>query len=87
MAIKKRNIKMENPVIAQKSPYVLEMQPGSYYYCTCGKSAKQPFCDGSHKGSSFVPKKVEITDIKKVAWCGCKNSTNAPFCDGTHAKL
>jgi len=78
---------MENPVIAQKSPYVLEMQPGSYYYCTCGKSANQPFCNGSHRGSEFVPKKVEITDIKKVAWCGCKHSANAPFCDGTHAKL
>ncbi|MFZ4581770.1 MAG: CDGSH iron-sulfur domain-containing protein [Paludibacter sp.] len=78
---------MEKPVIAQKSPYVLEMQPGSYYYCTCGKSAKQPFCDGSHRGSEFTPKKVEIDDIKKVAWCGCKHSSNAPFCDGTHAKL
>ena len=78
---------MEKLVIAQKSPYVLEMQPGSYYYCTCGKSANQPFCDGSHRGSSFVPKKVEIADIKKVAWCGCKNSSNLPFCDGNHAKL
>jgi CDGSH-type Zn-finger protein len=78
---------MEKPVIAQKSPYVLEMQPGNYYYCSCGKSSKQPFCDGSHRGSEFVPKKVEITDIKKVAWCGCKHSSNAPFCDGTHAKL
>ena len=78
---------MEKPVIAQKSPFVLEMQPGSYYYCTCGKSAKQPFCDGSHRGSEFTPKKVEIDDIKKVAWCGCKHSSNAPFCDGTHAKL
>jgi CDGSH-type Zn-finger protein len=78
---------MEKPVIAQKSPYVLEMQPGSYYYCTCGKSAKQPFCDGSHRGSEFTPKKIEIDDIKKVAWCGCKHSSNAPFCDGTHAKL
>ena len=51
---------MEKPVIAQKSPYVLEMQPGSYYYCTCGKSANQPFCDGSHKGSSFVPRKPTL---------------------------
>lgn len=78
---------MEKPVIAQKSPYVMDMQPGTYYYCSCGKSSKQPFCDGSHKGSEFTPKKVEITDIKKVAWCGCKHSSNAPFCDGTHAKL
>ena len=78
---------MTKPEIAQKSPYVLEMQPGTYYYCTCGKSTNQPFCNGSHKGSSFVPKKVEIVDIKKVAWCGCKHSANLPFCDGSHVKL
>lgn len=78
---------MTKPEIAQKSPYVLEMQPGSYYYCTCGKSTNQPFCNGSHKGSSFVPKNVEIVDIKKVAWCGCKHSANLPFCDGSHTKL
>lgn len=78
---------MEKPVIAQKSPYVLDMNPGNYYYCSCGKSSKQPFCDGSHKGSEFTPIKVEVTDIKKVAWCGCKHSANLPFCDGSHAKL
>jgi CDGSH-type Zn-finger protein len=78
---------METPVIAKKGPYVLDVEAGTYYFCTCGKSAKQPFCDGSHKGSSFVPKKVEITEAKKVAFCGCKHSGNGAFCDGSHAKL
>ena len=78
---------METPVIAKKGPYILDVEAGTYYFCTCGKSAKQPFCDGSHKGSSFVPKKVEITEAKKVAFCGCKHSGNGAFCDGSHAKL
>ena len=78
---------MEEPTIAKKAPYVLDMEAGSYYWCSCGKSAKQPFCDGSHKGSEFVPMKVEIAEAKKVAWCGCKHSANKPFCDGAHAKL
>ena len=78
---------MEKPEIAQKAPYVLDLEPGTYYWCACGKSSKQPFCDGSHKGSSFVPTKVEIAEVKKVALCGCKHSSNGAFCDGTHQKL
>ena len=78
---------MEKPHVAQKSPYVMEMAPGTYYWCRCGKSAKQPFCDGSHKGSSFSPMEVKISEKKTVAWCGCKHSGNAPFCDGAHKKL
>ncbi len=78
---------MENPKIAQKAPYVLDLEPGTYYWCACGKSSNQPFCDGSHKGSAFVPTKVEITETKKVALCGCKHSKNGAFCDGSHQKL
>ncbi len=78
---------MEKPTIAQKSPYVQQVEPGTYYFCACGKSSKQPFCDGSHKGTEFAPKKVEITEAKTVAWCGCKHSANGVFCDGTHAKI
>ncbi len=78
---------MEEPHVAQKKPFVLDMQPGTYFWCSCGKSAKQPFCDGSHKGTSFRPVKTEIPEPKKVAWCGCKKSSNAPFCDGAHTKL
>jgi len=78
---------MEEPKIAQKAPYVLDLEPGTYYWCACGKSNNQPFCDGSHKGTKFVPEKVEIIETKKVALCGCKHSKKGAFCDGTHAKL
>jgi CDGSH-type Zn-finger protein len=78
---------MSEPIIAQKSPYVLKMKPGSFYWCTCGKSKGQPFCDGSHKGTGFTPTKVDITEEKTVAWCGCKHSKNGAFCDGSHTKL
>ena len=78
---------MNEPTIAQKSPYVQDMQPGSFYFCTCGKSKTQPFCDGAHKGSGFAPLKTDLPVAKKVAWCGCKHSQNGAFCDGSHAKL
>ena len=76
------------PVIAQKSPYAVELEAGkTYYYCTCGKSAGQPFCDGSHKGSEFVPQAFTAEESKTAYLCGCKHSANAPFCDGSHSKL
>ena len=78
---------MSEPIIAQKFPYVLDMKPGSFYWCACGKSKTQPFCDGSHKGSGFAPLNTDLTEAKKVAWCGCKHSANKPFCDGSHSKL
>ena len=78
---------MEKPKIPQKAPYVLDFDPGTYYWCSCGKSSKQPFCDGSHKSTKFVPEKIEIAENKKVALCGCKHSKNGAFCDGAHAKL
>jgi CDGSH-type Zn-finger protein len=78
---------MGKPTIAQKAPFVLESEAGTYHFCTCGKSSKQPFCDGSHKGSEFVPIKTELKEFKKIAWCGCKHSKNGAFCDGTHRNL
>ena len=78
---------MAEPIVPQKSPFVQKMAAGSYWWCMCGASKTQPFCDGSHKGTGFAPKKVDLTAEKTVAWCGCKHSKNAPFCDGSHAKL
>ena len=75
---------MPTPKIASTSPFVQEMPAGTYFWCACGLSSKQPFCDGSHRGSGFTPTKVELTEAGKVAWCGCKQSKNGAFCDGTH---
>lgn len=78
---------MSEPHIFQKSPQVMEMELGTYWWCSCGLSSTQPFCDGAHKGKGFAPVKVEITEKKKVAWCLCKHTKNPPVCDGSHAKL
>jgi CDGSH-type Zn-finger protein len=75
---------MNQPTIAQKSPVVKEMAAGTYYWCACGNSKNQPFCDGSHQGTGFAPKQVVLNEAKKVAWCACKHSKNPPFCDGSH---
>lgn len=78
---------MQNPKSPQKAPYVLEVEPGNYAWCSCGLSSKQPYCDGSHAGTEFRPIVEKIDVKKKVAWCGCKVAGNAPFCDGSHNKL
>ena len=78
---------MAEPVIPQKAPYGVDLKPGEYYWCTCGKSAKQPFCDVAHKGSEFAPKKFEVTKEDKYYLCGCKATANAPFCDGKHKSM
>lgn len=78
----------DTPSIAQKSPYPVDVTAGkTYFWCACGKSAKQPFCDGSHKDSSFAPVKYEADADKKVFFCGCKASGKSPLCDGSHSKL
>ncbi|MDO8704823.1 MAG: CDGSH iron-sulfur domain-containing protein [Sulfuricaulis sp.] len=75
------------PKIAQKGPYVLDLKPGTDWWCACGHSKTQPFCDGSHKGSSFEPIKLELAEATQVAMCGCKHSLKKPFCDGSHKKF
>ena len=76
------------PHIAQKSPYAVNVEAGkSYWYCACGKSASQPFCDGSHKGSAFAPKEYKAEKSETVYFCGCKHSGNGITCDGTHQTL
>jgi CDGSH-type Zn-finger protein len=78
---------MSEPTIAQKAPYTQVLEPGTYWWCACGKSKNQPFCDGSHKDSGFSPVKLEITETTKVWLCGCKHSADQPFCDGSHKGL
>ena len=78
---------MTDPVIAQKVPIVLDAEPGDYWWCACGRSATQPFCDGSHKGTGISPMKFTVDEKKRVAWCACKHSAHAPTCDGSHKHL
>ena len=78
---------MSEAHIVAKVPIVLTLEPGTYYWCSCGKSAKQPFCDGSHKGTDFTPVAFDVSEKKNVALCLCKHSKSPPFCDGSHAKL
>jgi CDGSH-type Zn-finger protein len=78
---------MSEPVIADTKPTVLELAAGTYWWCRCGKSKKQPYCDGAHKGSEFTPLKFELAEAKRVALCNCKHTAGQPFCDGSHKKL
>lgn len=79
---------MAEPDIVQKSPYAVKVEAGKdYWWCRCGKSKNQPFCDGAHKGGEFTPVKFTATETKTVYLCGCKHTANQPFCDGSHKKL
>ncbi len=78
---------MNEPVIADKKPAVLELTAGTYWWCSCGQSKKQPYCDGSHKGTGFAPLEFKLEVNKRVALCLCKHTAGAPYCDGAHKKL
>ena len=79
---------MADPVIASRTPLPVDVEAGkTYYWCTCGQSTKQPFCDGSHKGSTFSPLAFTAAETKTAYLCGCKQSKNAPYCDGAHKAL
>ncbi|MEO1067052.1 MAG: CDGSH iron-sulfur domain-containing protein [Pseudomonadota bacterium] len=76
------------PVIAQKSPIPVEVEAGKkYFWCTCGQSSNQPFCDGSHKDTAFTPMMWQAEEDGRKFFCGCKMTDGQPFCDGTHNKL
>jgi len=78
----------DTPEVPQKAPYKVDLEAGkTYFWCACGKSQNQPFCDGSHKGGSFTPTKFTAEESKTAFLCGCKHSAKAPFCDGTHKTL
>ena len=79
---------MEQPIIAQKSPYQVDVEAGkSYFWCACGRSKNQPFCDGSHKGTGLTPVQYKPEESKTVWLCGCKQTKGRPMCDGTHKSL
>jgi CDGSH-type Zn-finger protein len=79
---------MSEPTIAAKAPIVVDVEAGkTYWWCACGKSAQQPFCDGSHKGSEFTPVKFQATESKQAWFCACKHTAKPPLCDGSHKKL
>ena len=79
---------MSNPVVADNKPVKVNLSKGQeYHFCTCGRSKSQPFCDGSHAGTSFTPKVIVADDDGDAYLCACKHTGNAPFCDGTHKQF
>ena len=79
---------MSEPVRAADTPYAVDVEAGkAYFWCACGRSAKQPFCDGSHAGTDFSPVKYTAEKDRTVFFCGCKHTARQPLCDGAHAKL
>jgi CDGSH-type Zn-finger protein len=79
---------MSERIVAQKGPYGIDVEPGKkYWWCACGRSQKQPFCDGSHKGTGLSPLPFTATEGERLWFCGCKRTGREPFCDGTHERL
>lgn len=77
----------ELPKIVKKQSVAVRLQPGTYFYCRCGLSEDQPWCDGAHQGTDFRPKKFSVQEPREVYLCLCKHSKNSPFCDGVHRTL
>jgi len=79
---------MSEPVIAQKEPYGVDVEEGQeYWWCACGRSRSQPFCDGSHKGTGLSPRQYVAGRSQTVWFCGCKRTATPALCDGTHNSL
>ena len=78
---------MSDPEIPRKSPYYVNLEPGQYRWCSCGRSKNQPWCDDSHVGTDFLPVVFSIDEPLKLELCGCKHTQDRPFCDGSHCDL
>ena len=78
---------MTEPKATEKSPFVTELEADSYYWCSCGKSQNDPYCDGAHQGTDFKPVEFTLTEKKTVALCRCRTTKTPPFCDGSHKEL
>ena len=80
---------MEKSALPQKSPYKVKVEKGKiYFWCACGLSKKQPFCDGTHKKEGKFKSLKYLSDkTEDIFFCGCKLSQNSPVCDGSHSKL
>jgi len=87
MELQRRGDYSLEPKVVQKSPFVIEEAPGRKFWCACGLSSTEPYCDGSHKGTGIAPVFMKIEEKQIVAWCGCKHTANKPFCDGSHNSL
>ncbi len=81
-------VKIHDPIVAQKGPYQVELREGqAYFFCTCGRSQRQPFCDGAHKDTGLAPLRFQAPHSGTFNLCGCKSTDDAPFCDGSHNVL
>ena len=79
---------MSQAQIARKGPYPVDVEAGKkYFWCACGRSRNQPFCDGSHEGTGLTPLSYKAEEDRTLFFCGCKHTAGAPLCDGTHNEL
>ena len=75
------------PAGGTKVPYYVRLESGKYFWCSCGRSQKQPFCDGAHAGSESAPLRFNVEVASQKPLCGCKRTKTPPYCDGTHLNL